>query len=392
MKSLLDSYAQRLYQSGLVEPGEAILGMADADLVWNTKDDACRVLAPLFEELNINALVFARPAEPYRTIIDHLAASAPDGVIRPKDCETLTFLHDLPVANRFSIKTLIPLLSRLKCAIIPGAGIMAHGSISIEQPFITFSSVCFACFVKFFSDLLHEAKSGGLSSRSRRALETVVDILPAPSASVGRLASGPFQTEDQVRAAMSEAGKKMVSLQLVDSTFGNISYCHDNILYISQTGSFLDDLENCIDPCPTDNTSCTPITASSELTAHLQIVGQTGCRAVLHGHPRFSVILSMDCDLSDCPGRNQCHRACPEKRDVCAVPVVPGEVGAGPYGLCRTVPNAVAGSSAAIVYGHGVFTIDLVDFNGALDKLIDIETRCRIEYFNRLERTSRHGI
>lgn len=385
MKSLLDSYAQRLYQNGLVEPGEAILGMADADLVWNTGDDACRVLAPLFEELDINAIVFARPAEPYRTIIDHLAAES-SGVIRPKDCETLTFLHDLPVADRFSIEALIPLLSRRKCAVIPGAGIVAHGSISIEQPFVTFSSVCFACFVKFFSDLLHEAKSGGLSSRSRRVLETVVDMLPASPVSDSRLASGPFQTEDRVRAAMCEAGKKMVSLQLVDSTFGNISYCHDNILYISQTGSFLDDLENCIDPCPTDNTACTPITASSELTAHLQIVSQTGCRAVLHGHPRFSVILSMDCDLSDCPGRNQCHRACPEKRDVCAIPVVSGEVGTGPYGLCRTVPDAVAGSAAAIVYGHGVFTIDPVDFNGALDKLIDIETRCRIEYFNRLER------
>lgn len=386
MKPLLDSYAKRLFQSGLVYPGEAILGMADADLVWNTKDPVCRVLAPLFDRLGINALVFARPAEPHRTIIDYLAASAIDGVIRPKDCETLTFLHDLPVADGFSADALIPLLSRRKCAIIPGAGIVAHGSISIEQPFVTFSSVCFACFVKFFSDLLHEAKSGGLSSRSRRVLETVVNMLPVPPAVTSRMAAGPFHMEGRIRSAMAEAGKKMVSLQLVDSTFGNISYCHDHLLYISQTGSFLDDLENSIDLCPTDGRACTPITASSELTAHLQIVKQTGCRAVLHGHPRFSVILSMDCDVPDCPQAGQCHRACPEKRSVCKIPVVSGQVGTGPYGLCRTVPDAVARSSAAIVYGHGVFTIDPTDFTGALDKLIDIETRCRIEYFNRLER------
>jgi hypothetical protein len=68
--------------------------------------------------------------------------------------------------------------------------------------------------------------------------------------------------------------------------------------------------------------------------------------------------------------------------------VVSGEVGGGPCGLCHTVPDAVARSSAAIVYGHGVFTIDPIDFNGALDKLIDIETRCRIEYFNRLNKIS----
>lgn len=386
MKSLLYSFEHRLYRSGLVKPGHALIGTADGEPVWNINDKACRVLAPLFAALNVKALIFIRPAEPYGAIIDHLAAAAADGIIRPEDCETLMFLHDIPVADRFSTEALLPPLSRRKCVVIPGAGIIAHGAAAIEQPFVTISAACFACFVKFFADLLRETRSGGLSARSRHAFELVAGHLPPPLVSTDRLAQGPFTTEARIHSAMAEAGKKTVFLQLVDASFGNVSYCHDHLLYISQTGSFLDDLEHRIDSCTIDGTASAPLTASSELPAHLRIVRQTGYRAVLHGHPRFSVILSMDCDKTDCPRAGQCHRACPEKRKVCDIPVVSGEVGGGPRGLCHTVPNAVAQSSAAIVYGHGVFTIDPIDFNGALDKLIDIETRCRIEYFNRLER------
>jgi ribulose-5-phosphate 4-epimerase/fuculose-1-phosphate aldolase len=381
-----ESSENRLYRSGLAKSGHVIIGKADDEPVWNISDKTCRVLAPLFGERDINTLIFIRPAEPYAAIIDHLAAAAADGIIRPEDCETRMFLHDIPVADRFSTEALMAPLRRRKCVVIPGVGIIAHGAATIEQPFVTISSVCFACFVKFFADLLGEAKSGGLSARSRHALEFVMGHLQPPLVSTDRLAQGPFTTEAQIRSAMAEAGKKTVFLQLVDASFGNISYCHDHLLYISQTGSFLDDLEHRIDSCPSDGKASAPLTASSELPAHLRIVRQTGCRAVLHGHPRFSVILSMDCDKTDCPRAGQCHRECPEKRSVCDIPVVSGEVGGGPYGLCRTVPDALAQSSAAIVYGHGVFTIDPIDFNGALDKLIDIETRCRIEYFNRLER------
>jgi len=54
---------------------------------------------------------------------------------------------------------------------------------------------------------------------------------------------------------------------------------------------------------------------------------------------------------------------CPEKRLVGDVPIVSGEVGTGPYGLCHTVPAAMAGRQGVIVYGHGVFTMGRQDFN-----------------------------
>jgi len=172
-----------------------------------------------------------------------------------------------------------------------------------------------------------------------------------------------------------------VDCRLVDSYFGNISCLFKDILYISQTGSSLDELRGCIDPVPMDGSSCVGITASSELSAHRAIVTAGTHRTVLHGHPKFSVILSLACNEKNCVLRGQCHLRCPRQRQAAGVPIVSGEVGTGPYGLCHTVPPALAEHRGAIVYGHGVFTVGKTDFNDAFASLLDIENACRKEYF-----------
>ncbi len=374
-----------MVRNGLINAENALLGLADAKLDWSHPDDpACETLAPLFDHLNINTLIFAKPAEPYWTIIDYLAQNAV-GSITPNDCETRTFLHDLPVAENLSAEALIPILQHRKSAIIKNHGIITYGTVSMEQPFVTFSSVCFACFVKFFSDFLLNSKSGDLDATSRKVFESVTALLPEPLATKPqKLARGPFGNEKNVHNAICQAGKQVVDLGLVDSSFGNISYCANDILYISQTGSFLDDLAGTIDPVPFDGSSCAGMTASSELSAHMEIIKQTSCRAILHGHPKFSVILSMDCNVDCCEHQGSCHTSCPYDRKVCGIPIVSGEVGTGPHGLCHSVPAALKAKPGVIVYGHGVFTADDTDFNRALHKLIDIERQCQIEYFKRI--------
>ncbi len=382
--SYFAAFENRLIRSGLVKKTDLFLAMADAQIETNRSHEAQAVLLPLFSKMNINALIFARPAEPYRTIIDYLASTSGDAVC-PEDCETRTFLHDLPVAPALSTAPIAAKLRNRKSVIIPGVGVLAHGSVSLEQPTVTYSSVCFACFVKFFTDMLRDARAGNLDPVKRQVLTEVLSKMPPGCEFSGQLIRGPFDSEEQVTAALVEAGRQVVDLQLVDSSFGNISYLLGDFLYISQTGAFLDALTGCIDPVPLDGSSCTGMTASSELPAHLEIVKSTGCRAILHGHPKFSVILSMDCEMHGCENRGRCHAACPQNRQVCGFPVVSGEVGTGRTGLCRTVPSALAHQPGVIVYGHGVFTIDGLDFNGALAKLIDIENRCRLEYLNRIK-------
>jgi len=383
VRELLDKYAGKLVSAGLVEPGRALLGGLDAELEWNRSDPVCTELEKVFDGLEINSLLYAEPAEPYRSIISFLCESA-DGAIHPADCETRTFIHDLPVVTGFNTSEIIKELRRRKSVIVPEHGIITWGTVSPEQAFIFYSSVCFACFVKFFSDYAVDLRSGTVSGDQQEVfgrVSAMLDPIPVESPELFR---GPFRREEQVLEAMASAGRKIVEFRLVDSFFGNISYLFDDVLYISQTTSSLDELEGCIDPCPMDGSSCTSITASSEYTAHRMRVGKEGVNGILHGHPKFSVIMSMLCDMEDCSHRGMCHVDCPEKRSVGGVPIVSGEVGTGPHGLCNTLPRAIAGQRGVIVWGHGLFTPAEDDFNGAFRNMLEIEHTCRENYFERV--------
>ena len=381
MRELVDKYAAKLVTAGLAEEGAPLLGGLDAELAWSREDPLCAELERVFAGLNINALLFSRPAEPYRSIIGYLADRA-DDCIEPEDSETRTFMHDLPVIASFNAGRIVEKLRCRKSVIVKGQGIVTWGMVSPEQAFIFYSSLCFACFVKFFSDYLAAAQAGEISAEQRTVFDTACTALEHLPDTAPALMTAPFGSEDDVYRAVSEAGRATVEHRLVDSFFGNVSYRRGNTLYISQTSSSLDELEGCIDPCPLDGSSCVGITASSELTAHREVVLRTGSNAILHGHPKFTVILSMLCDKEGCDHRGRCHTRCPEERFIDDIPIVPGEVGTGPYGLCNTLPQAMEGRRGVIVYGHGLFTVAKDDFNEAFATLLDVERLCRDRYFS----------
>ncbi|WP_319467955.1 class II aldolase/adducin family protein [uncultured Pseudodesulfovibrio sp.] len=383
MKRLCEKYAAKLSNQGLAAPGAPIIGGLDAELVWNRHDPRIEHLAGIFDAMSINSLVFAKPAEPYATIIDFLARKHPE-TIRPEDTETRTFLHDIPVCHEFTTKAISAALKRRKAVIIPGEGIASFGTVSPEQGFVFYSSTIFACTVLFFSEYLAAARRNYLDEEFRSTFARVVAALPSPRTDIPNLAPAPLADEETVLAAMTEAGRAVVEYGLVDSFFGNISYRLDDTIYISQTGSSLDELEGCIDPCPMDGSTTAGLTASSELSAHEGVYRNADALCMLHGHPKFSVIMSMNCDKKDCPNRGQCHIKCTECRTVDGVPIVPGEVGTGPTGLCNTLPPAVASSGAAIVHGHGVFTSGQPDFTQAFKRLLETENRCRELYFEQI--------
>jgi ribulose-5-phosphate 4-epimerase/fuculose-1-phosphate aldolase len=376
-------YADKLYASALVDDTEPLFGVRDAELCWNAETKERALLEEVFAKLNINALLWARPAEPYRTLIDTLARQS-DKTIYPQDTETRTFMHDLPVADQFTAAAIIKALQQRKSVIIPGHGIVTLGTVGLEQAYVSFACVCFACFVKFFLDFRRATRHKGPARGLQTVFETVCRSLGPPPACDQRLQTGPFADASAIISAMEEAGQQVVAQRLVDAFFGNLSFCDGNTLYISQTGSSLDNLRGCIDPCPLDGSSCVSITASSEYPTHRQIVARTDHRAILHGHPQFAVILSMDCDIEDCEDAGACHRRCPHDRFISGLPIVAGEVGSGRYGLVNTVPQALEKHHGVIVYGHGVFTAGTIDFNRPFKHLIDIETQCREEYFKRL--------
>lgn len=388
MERLIAKYEKKLANAGLARPGDIILGGLDAELAWNRPgpDGDVAALAPLFDHLSINSLLFAKPAGAYAPCVDFLArqALATGTPVRPEDCETRTFLHDLPVVPDLSPEHLVPALKRRKAAIVPGRGVAAFGTVSPEQAFVTYSSTLFSCFVKFLLDCLRARDRGDFSGERARVFEEVVSLLPPPRTEPPALLPGPFADEEAVYRAMDQAGAATVAYGLVDSYFGNISCLRDGVLYISQSGSSLDELPGAVDPCPLDGSSCAGLTASSEFTAHRRVIETTGMRTILHGHPRFSVILSMDCALSDCPNLGQCHVKCDHPRFVGDIPIVPGEVGVGPTGLCNTLPPAMRDRRGVLVWGHGLFAVGREDFNEPFATLLSVENDCRARYLERM--------
>ncbi len=396
MDRLVNKFAAKLIAAGLAADNgrfRPLVGGLDDVLVWNRQAPEILVLEKIIAGLSINSLVFLRPKEPYNTLIDFLARKT--HVISPKDCETRTFLHDLPVVHEFEADAIIPVLNRSKGVIVAprqaapfeGPVIIAHGTVSPEQGVVAASSVCFACFVKFFADYLDRLQNGLVTSQEHAIFDAVAFHLESSRREPPALTAAPFKTEEAVYRAVAQAGRKTVDHHLVDSYFGNISYCWNNTLYISQTGSSLDELAGCVDPVPLDGSTSAGLTASSELTAHLGILHRTGCRAILHGHPKFSVILSMDCtpeEKAGCGFSSQCHIRCPKPRFVEDIPIVPGEVGTGPTGLCHTLPPALEKNRGAIVYGHGLFTTGRDDFNEAFQTLVAVEAMCLENYFDKV--------
>jgi ribulose-5-phosphate 4-epimerase/fuculose-1-phosphate aldolase len=378
MESIINKYSGKMISAGLAQAGAPLVALLDADVEWNRQDTKRNILEQVMGNLHINSLIFSIPSEPYRTIIEYLAQSSASAIF-PEDSETRTFFHDFPVCRKMSAPELIIALKHRKNVIVPGAGIVATGSISPLQAYASFSTVCFSCFVKFFTDYLREHRNGTVGKKLEGAFTKVINLLEPPH-NPPPLMTGPFSDPDDIISAISEAGRATVKSRLVDSFFGNISYLASNILYISQTASSLDELNGNIDSVPLDGSSSVGITASSEYSAHRLIVENTSYRAILHGHPKFSVILSLDCALNDCEFRGSCHISCPQKREVEGIPIVTGEIGRG---LAKTVPAAIAQEPSVIVYGHGVFTAGKTDFNLPLQRMAAVENSCRTEYFRR---------
>ncbi|MCF8094064.1 MAG: class II aldolase/adducin family protein [Desulfobacteraceae bacterium] len=384
MQQKIAPYETRLYKNGLAAPGTAVFGTFEKALEWNSSTPACEVLKPLFSAFKAGAILYAQTAEPYAAALNYLAQTCPDCVIRPRDSETRMFLHDLPVAEGFDTESLSRALKKRNCTIVKGRGVVACGRDAGEA-YVNFSAACFSGFVKFFSDTLQASRTGDIGKPRAKAFSTACKHLPPPSVYEGGLKNGPFKTKDQAHKAIIEAGKEIVSRGLVNACFGNISYRIGNTLYITASGSFLDELEDEVLEANIKDGSCMNGKPSSELPAHLEIAASTDFRAVLHGHPLFSVIMSMDCRQGNCQHQGSCHLDCPVQREISAIPIVPGETGGGPYGLCNTVPPAVKKSKAAIVYGHGVFTCASEDFGNALGRMATIERICRKIYFERLD-------
>ncbi len=344
-----------------------------------------RLAADTLAKLNCLALCAARPALPFAEFLLRRAAADEHEII-PRDTETRTFLHDIPLLRTSELgqdasAVIARLLGNRKGIVVEGVGIVASGTLTVEQAYINWSSVFHSTFIKYLEDVLADGfRLPGEAEAFGRFCKQWLQPLSSDGL---EFRPGSIIEKADILAEICRVGSYTVQRGLVDSFFGNISYSNGDLLYISQTASSLDDLSGCIDPVPFENSSTVGITASSELVAHRRIFETSGCRAILHGHPRFAVVMSMLCEDKDGCTIKDCWRDCTRVRILGGTPVVAGEIGAG--GIAKNVPPVIAGPGRAIVYGHGVFAIGRTDFREAFQALVGVENWCREEYFRRFD-------
>ena len=383
MQDQIARYSAKLSSDRAAEPDRIAFAVQDDVLITSGNPELAALAGDTLSRLSCLALVAARPSLPFADFLVRRAVPG-ESCIVPRDTETRTFLHDIPFLRREELAgdsgaRLARMLGNRKGAVIEGVGIVANGAVTVEQAYINYSSVFHSTFVKYLEDLLHE---GIRFSEEREALARFRKewLLPLTAEGLPFRTGAPSGRAD-ILEELERVGRYTVMRGLVDSFFGNISWRDGEIIYISQTAASLDDLAGCIDPVPMDNSSTTGITASSELLAHRLIYEATGARVILHGHPKFSVVMSMLCEEEHCPVTD-CWKECPQVRFLGDTPVVAGEIGAG--GLAKRVPPVIGGPGKAVVYGHGVFTIG-DDFGEAFRSLVGVENWCREEYFRRLD-------
>jgi ribulose-5-phosphate 4-epimerase/fuculose-1-phosphate aldolase len=384
VKEQIARYSAKLLADRSALPGAIAFAVKD-DILFSVGDEPAAILAEqILSRLNALALVVASPPLPFADLL--VRRSPPDTrQIVPTDTENRTFLHDIPFIRAEEqddhlAERVADLLGQRKGVIVEGIGIIAVGSITVELAYINYSSVFHSTFVKYLQDLLgHGFLLPGewemfAAFRQEWLLPLTADGLD--------FRTGNLQQREDILDALARVGRYTVERGLVDSFFGNISCRAGELIFISQTGASLDALSGCIDPVPFDNSSTTGITASSELLAHRRIYETSGARTILHGHPRFAVVLSMLCEEQECRVAD-CWKECPKVRYLGDTPVVAGEIGAG--GLAKKVPPVIAGPGKAIVFGHGVFTIGTEDFEEPFRLMVEVENWCREEYFRRLD-------
>jgi ribulose-5-phosphate 4-epimerase/fuculose-1-phosphate aldolase len=409
MHDEIKKYTQKLIRDRTATPESIHFYRLDDVVTTNREDEWLPVFTEVFSSLNITALLFARLTLPFA---DLLVERADPKAVRlvPNDSETRVFLHDIPFIRNSKWEgkpktELAPMIIRClkerKAVIIQGLGVVATGGVTVEQAFIGFSTIFHTTFVKYLLDLLVEGfrlpdeqvqfevfkKAWGRSPElsdltfAKGPLECIADF-GFRIADCEREKSG----QQIIYNEICRVGRYTVEKGYVDSFFGNISYFDGKTIFISQTTSSLDELEGHIDPVPLDNSSTAGLSASSELPAHRGVYLASNYHAVLHGHPRFSIVMSMFCEEENC-GIDDCNRLCNRKRSVCGVPIVAGETGAG--GLAKSVPLALKESGVCIAFGHGIFAAGEKDFEAAFMRMAEVENQCREAYFKLMESAQR---
>lgn len=302
--------------------------------------------------------LFEERDEILRSILAHYGAAGLDRLV-PRDSETRLFLKDIPIIDRPQEAAGDRTVHLVRDGRIFVRGVATENDAAVHRDIVRFS-----IFVHFFGEMLAMKRAGTLPFAGRDLVRALLAAMPPLQTAPPPMPSGSFADEPAARRAVVETGYALVAAGLVDSIFGNISYRLGDTLLISRTGAPLDRLAEGLVACSLTDTAA-PRNASSEYPSHRRIVTESSYRAVLHGHPRWTVLLSLATDAPTLFG----------------LPVVEGEPGAE---LAGVLPDAIAAHGAAIVRGHGIFAAGTDDFRAPFETIGRVERLAFADYLTEM--------
>jgi len=168
-------------------------------------------------------------------------------------------------------------------------------------------------------------------------------------------------------------GKKIVRQHLAGAFFGNVSAREDEQMWISTTGSMLDELEHDLVQVHVKNPGPLDSRASSDLILHRAVYAGTAARYVFHGHPLYSVVLSLLHRAGDLLTPDDME----SRHLLKGIPILDGD--ASREELAPLLAKALLDTSAAVVRGHGVFARGANPVE-TFACLCAVEHACRILY------------
>jgi len=176
------------------------------------------------------------------------------------------------------------------------------------------------------------------------------------------------------RLKLIKAGELLHKEGLVDARAGNLSVRVDDRVFITRTGANLGTLspEDIVE-LPLHEKHILEERASSEWIVHREIYLQTHHKAVVHAHPLYTVLISMQWDRIE--PRDSEGRAI-----LGFVEVIPDYPSGSPL-LAQAVAQALKTSKIAVVKGHGVFSAGK-DPLEAYTLTSILERSCRLLVYN----------
>lgn len=176
---------------------------------------------------------------------------------------------------------------------------------------------------------------------------------------------------------IAKFGRKLVEQGLVSSHFGNISVRVGDYMYITRSGSMLDEItKDDVVRVSIYKPSSLDLIASSEVTAHREIYKNTSALAIIHDHSPFAVVESL---IHHHRGKDKIVPIDSEgSYFLHDIPIVEG--GIGTEKLAKNLANALAERKAAIIYSHGVFARGSI-LEEAFVVASMVEHSCKILYY-----------